>query len=614
MKGYLRVAATLSRQETGHEEHGEDRRIQIVRQAAAEGVQLLVLPKDNTPSTPDGREKAWHTLLADTAAYDTAVCTWTDLQLQGRTVEAAVFFCRGRLLWMMPSAWDARILPPVTALTYAGQHVPFGRDGRIEADSCGLSACRVEELGDLSSPVACAALQGAHVFCCYDPAGKWSPVLLSACAASLRAAFVYVSDRQVAVIESGDILTSGDVRCVADVDTDRLRAGRTGDSIFADVLTALRLDGRTDGRGQPDEPEDAMSARMHRRDRIIKLQLAEPQDERLLRDISPWPFVPAEDVREARCAEIFSMQVSALARRLAQVRPDTVLIGVSGGLDSTLALLVIAGAMDYLGWERSRITGVTMPGFGTTSRTYQNAVGLIKSLGATFREISIREACLQHFSDIGHDPAQHDVTYENAQARERTQILMDLGNRENGLVVGTGDLSELALGWATYNGDHMSMYGVNGDLPKTLIRHIVRWAAGKDADEAVRRCLLDVLDTPVSPELLPADAEGHIAQKTESLVGPYDLHDFFLYYTLRYGYSPEKICFMACHAFSGTFDRPEIVHWMKTFYRRFFTQQFKRSCMPDGPKILSVGLSPRGDWSMPSDAVWSVWREAVERL
>ena len=607
------MAADLSRQETG-DEHGMDRRIQIVRQAAAEGVQLLVLPKDNTPSTPDSREQDWQALLADTAACGTAVCTWTDLQLQGRTIEAAVFFCRGRLLWIMPSVWDARTLPPLAALTYAGQHVPFGRDVRLDADGCGLSACRAEELADLSSPVACAALQGARVFCCYDPAGKWSPAMISACAASLRATFVYVSGRQAAVIESGDILATDEVRCVADADTDRLQAERTGDSFFADVLTAMRLDGRADGRGQPDEPENAATARMHRRDRIVPLQLAEPQDGRLLRDISPWPFVPAEEIREARCAEIFSMQVSALARRLAQVRPDTVLIGVSGGLDSTLALLVIAGAMDYLGWDRSRITGVTMPGFGTTSRTYQNAVGLIKSLGATFREISIREACLQHFSDIGHDPAQHDVTYENAQARERTQILMDLGNRENGLVVGTGDLSELALGWATYNGDHMSMYGVNGNLPKTLIRHIVRWAAGHNAGDEVRRCLLDVLDTPVSPELLPADAEGRIAQKTESLVGPYDLHDFFLYYTLRYGYSPEKICLMACHAFNGTFDRPEIVHWMKTFYRRFFTQQFKRSCMPDGPKILPVGFSPRGDWSMPSDAAWSVWREAVERL
>ena len=294
---------------------------------------------------------------------------------------------------------------------------------------------------------------------------------------------------------------------------------------------------------------------------------------------------------------------------------DTLVIGISGGLDSTLALLVAAKACDFLGLERSHVLGVTMPGFGTTDRTYQNALNLMKALGVSQREISIRDAALQHFKDIGHDPSVHDVTYENTQARERTQILMDLANQTNGLVVGTGDLSELALGWATYNGDHMSMYGVNAGIPKTLIRVLVNWIAHtNEVNQTASAILLDVLDTPISPELLPPDAEGKIDQKTEDLVGPYELHDFFLYQILRFGFSPAKVLFLAEKAFQGAYSRETLLKWLKNFYRRFFIQQFKRSCLPDGPKVGALCLSPRSDWKMPTDASSRIWLDEVDKL
>ena len=293
---------------------------------------------------------------------------------------------------------------------------------------------------------------------------------------------------------------------------------------------------------------------------------------------------------------------------------QTAVVGISGGLDSTLALLVTAMTFDALQIPRDRIIGITMPGFGTTGRTYNNAVSLIRSLGVTLREISIKEACVQHFKDINHDMDNHDVTYENSQARERTQILMDVANQANGLVIGTGDLSELALGWATYNGDHMSMYGVNGSIPKTLVKYLVEWVANHKVDEQSKATLLDIVDTPISPELIPADEQGNIRQKTEDLVGPYELHDFFLYHFLRFGASPAKIYFLAQKAFAGSYDTATIHHWLRTFFRRFFQQQFKRSCLPDGPKVGSITLSPRGDWRMPSDAMATLWLNEIDQL
>lgn len=321
----------------------------------------------------------------------------------------------------------------------------------------------------------------------------------------------------------------------------------------------------------------------------------------LLRSIDSLPFVPAEDRRAYVCEEVFQIQTTALAHRWLHTKTDSLVIGVSGGLDSTLALLVAVLACDKLERDRKNVVAITMPGFGTTGRTYNNALTLMKELGVTMREISIQAAALQHFEDIGHDVSVHDVTYENTQARERTQILMDVANQTNGLVVGTGDLSELALGWATYNGDHMSMYGVNADIPKTLVRSLVQYAAGKFAPN-IATALLDIVSTPVSPELLPANKDGNIAQVTEDIVGPYELHDFFLYYFVRLGFSKAKIQYLAECAFRNTYSPEVIDKWLTTFMRRFFTQQFKRSCLPDGPRVGTVGLSPRGAWSMPSDA------------
>ena len=377
----------------------------------------------------------------------------------------------------------------------------------------------------------------------------------------------------------------------------------------------------------------------------------------LLRHVEPHPFVPGGYGKEMeeRCREIFSIQVTGLASRLSHIGCRSAVIGISGGLDSTLALLVTTMAADRLGWQRDRIIGVTMPGYGTTDRTYRNAMDLMKELGVSVREISIKAACDRHFQDIGHDSSVHDVTYENSQARERTQILMDIANQTGGITIGTGDLSELALGWATYNGDHMSMYGVNSGIPKTLVRHLVRWIAENlFEDRHVRDILTDIIDTPISPELLPADGDGKISQKTEDLVGPYELHDFFLYNFFRFGYSPDKLFFLAKKAFcipaaaspdsdaksaglhqgntdglhpeeetaghapetesAGRYSEAEIKKWLNTFLRRFFNQQFKRSCLPDGPKVGSVTLSPRGDWRMPSDASAALFLNASASL
>ena len=333
------------------------------------------------------------------------------------------------------------------------------------------------------------------------------------------------------------------------------------------------------------------------------------------RKVNPMPFVPRDrDDRHSRCEEIFAIQSLGLAQRLAHTHCRGAVGGISGGLDSALALLVTVRAFDRLGLDRKGIIGVTMPGFGTTGRTYRNAVTLVGESGATLREISIADACRQHFNDIGLPQEDRSVTYENAQARERTQILMDVANMYGGMVVGTGDLSELALGWATYNGDHMSMYGVNGSVPKTLVRHMVEWAAAVEPNEALRHALEDVAATPVSPELLPADESGNIAQKTEDIVGPYELHDFFLYNFVRQGFGPAKILFLAMHAFEGRYDRATVIKWLRIFFRRFFAQQFKRSALPDGPKVGSVSLSPRGDWRMPSDASAAEWLRECDAL
>lgn len=385
---------------------------------------------------------------------------------------------------------------------------------------------------------------------------------------------------------------------VSEIDIERLQQERRANTTF-----------HTCANGSPTVHTVTLSPRQHTEDTLTRL-------------VNPHPFVPTGGALDERCDEIFNIQVAALARRIDHTNARTVVVGISGGLDSTLALLVCVRAMDKLNRPRTDIIGITMPGFGTTGRTHNNALALMTSLGITIREISIRAACELHFRDIGHDIDVHDVTYENVQARERTQVLMDVSNQESGFVVGTGDLSESALGWATYNADHMSHYGVNCSIPKTLVKHLVRWVAQTSVDDSSRATLLDIIDTPISPELLPADADGNIAQKTENLVGPYELHDFFLYHALRHGFSPRKIYALALRAFAGGQDyshrpadaepvgiyTPDAVRrWLETFFRRFFSQQFKRSCIPDGPKVGSVSLSPRGDLRMPSDASSAAW-------
>lgn len=407
------------------------------------------------------------------------------------------------------------------------------------------------------------------------------------------------------IYENGSLIAEGErfslepQMRIAQIDIEKLRSERRTNSTYVNAQRNVKYAIRS-GRYSVHNIE--MLAPFNRRDFVLE------------REIDAHPFIPHEAEMGVTCEEIFNIQLMGLAKRIVHTGAKHLILGISGGLDSTLALLVCVKAFDKLGMNRKDIIGVTMPGFGTTDRTYRNAITLMGSLGVTIREISIADAVEQHFKDIGHDISVHDVTYENAQARERTQILMDLSNELGGIVVGTGDLSELALGWATYNGDHMSMYGVNASVPKTLIQHMVRYVAESGVDEKSRVTLLDIVDTPISPELTPADESGEIRQKTEDLVGPYELHDFFLYYFLRFGFRPKKLFFLACQAFEGVYDESIVQKWLVVFLRRFFSQQFKRSCLPDGPKVGNVSLSPRGDWRMPSDASSAIWLAEAESL
>lgn len=381
---------------------------------------------------------------------------------------------------------------------------------------------------------------------------------------------------------------------LADIDVERLRADRRNSTSFSDNESG-------NDRFRIIRPANTSSCS------DLNFQLP------LLRHIDPHPFVPSDSSRlDEHCREIISIQASGLAQRLRATGCENLVVGLSGGLDSTLAILVAHRAYKSLGLDMKGLHAVTMPGFGTTDRTYNNAIKLIERLGVSGKEISIVPSVTQHFLDIGHDIKVQDVTYENGQARERTQILMDYANEVGGMVLGTGDLSELALGWCTYNADQMSMYGVNASVPKTLVKHLVKWVAATTSDNTLKECLEDIIDTPISPELIPAATDGTIKQKTEDLVGPYELHDFFLYHILRFGFSPEKIEMLAQQAFRGVYDDNTIRQWLKTFFRRFFSQQFKRSCMPDGPKVGSICLSPRGDWRMPSDASSALWIDSLE--
>jgi len=479
----------------------------------------------------------------------------------------------------------------------------------------GFEIC--EDLWVPVPPSSRLALAGAEVIANLsaspDQIGKYGYLrgLISRQSAGCICGYVYASagwgesstdlvfDGKAIIAENGTVLASNprwtpsENVSIADLDIEALRRDRMHMTTFADCA-AREGASEIEVVPAPEGKEYAFSP-----------------EEKLMRRIDPRPFVPADlDDRADRCDEIFNIQAAGLAKRLYAINCKTLVVGISGGLDSTLALLVAVKAFDRLGFPRTGIVGITMPGFGTTSRTHDNAVDLMRELGVTSMEIPIGPAVIQHFKDIGQDPDKHDVTYENSQARERTQILMDVANKLGGIVLGTGDLSELALGWATYNGDHMSMYGVNAGVPKTLVKHLVHHVALEHPEGSeARRLLLDIVDTPISPELLPAAKDGEILQKTEDLVGPYELHDFYLYYMLRYGFTPERMYLLARHAFTPEEYSDETLHkWLGVFMKRFFAQQFKRSCLPDGPKVGSVCLSPRGDWRMPSDASSALWR------
>ena len=568
-------------------------------------------------------------ILNNTRQLDIISILGIPVPLNGMLLNAAVVIQKGKVLGVVPKTYlpnykefyekrwftsASEVMEPMVRL--CGQNVPLNACLLFDTagTTFGIELC--EDLWAPIPPSSALALQGAEIIfnlsADNEGVGKHNYLrsLIAQQSARCIAGYVFSScgfgesttdvvfAGNALIYENGTLLASGkrfsfeEQVVTSEIDVERLRTERRVNTTFASCRA-----------------QTAQGVARH-----VATEYVNARDLQLTRTFDPHPFVPQGPMLDERCEEIFSIQVSGLAQRLTHTHAKSAVVGISGGLDSTLALLVCVQTFDKLGLSRKGIIGVTMPGFGTTDRTHSNAVDLMESLGVTIREVSIKDACLQHFKDIGHNPEVHDVTYENSQARERTQILMDIANQTNGLVIGTGDLSELALGWATYNGDHMSMYGVNASVPKTLVKHLVKWVAENGMGEASRKTLLDIVDTPISPELIPADEDGNIRQITEDLVGPYELHDFFLYYFLRFGFAPSKIYFLAVRTFKGVYDEETVKKWLQTFCRRFFNQQFKRSCLPDGPKVGSVSLSPRGDWRMPSDASSALWLNDVAPL
>lgn len=629
-EGYLRVASCVPQVSVAGCAANVDNIISLAVEADSKGCSVAVFPEMCVTAYTCGDLFHNRQLLDDSArgvarlvnesrhAFSCMIVVGAPVESDTTLYNCAIAIRGGEIIAVVPKTylpnynefyekrwWSAAPTAPVAG--YIGETrvmVDPHRIVSIDGVKIGFEIC--EDLWAPEPPGARAAMAGADVIvnlsASDDLIGKYSYLrsLIVQQSARCLCGYIYASagygesstdlvfDGKAIIAENGRILAvnrrwqSGNQIVMCDIDIAALRHDRMHYGTFSDCAR------RTGGVHY--EVSDAGMSGHH------------PDD--LMREIAAHPFVPPTDEAVAeRCDEILNIQIAGLAKRLDFIRCRSLVVGISGGLDSTLALLVAVGAFDRLGLDRKGITGVTMPGFGTTGRTHGNAVKLMEQLGVTIREISIVPAVEQHFKDIGHDPAVHDVTYENSQARQRTMLLMDIANQTGGIVLGTGDLSELALGWATYNGDHISMYGVNAGVPKTLVRYLVRYYADERVDEATRDTLLDIIDTPVSPELLPADDAGNISQKTEDLVGPYELHDFFLYYTLRYGFTPKRIYMMAKKAFAGEYDDVTIEKWLRIFLRRFYSQQFKRSCLPDGPKVGSVCLSPRGDWRMPSDAV-----------
>lgn len=635
--GFVRVGAAVPLLKVADCIYNVEQIEVLMRKAAEKGVQVVCFPEMGITGYTcgdlfhqklliDQAEETLAGLVTKTQNLSLLTIVGMPVRVKNRLMNTAVAFQNGQILAVVPKTWlpnygefyekrwfSSAIEVLADEVILCGQTVPFGADVLLKnGDVCvGIEIC--EDLWMPVPPSSYQALNGANLLFNLSASNElvakntYRKQLVTQQSTRCIAAYIYAScgfgesTTDVVFAGNADIVENGIILAeserfslenqliIADIDIERLNNDRRRHTGF----TAGNL------------PESPVF-------RVFPFALTTLDEEIIGRNFAQHPFVPTGIELADRCQELFAIQVQGLAKRLVHTDCKKAVIGISGGLDSTLALLVTVKTFDKLGLPRKNISGITMPGFGTTDRTYQNAVKLINNLGVNFREISINKAVLQHFEDIGHDASLHNVTYENAQARERTQILMDVANQVNGLVIGTGDLSELALGWATYNGDHMSMYGVNVGVPKTLVRFMVQWVAENQMDKATASTLADVVATPVSPELLPATEDGKISQKTEDLVGPYELHDFFLYYALRFGFSPKKILWMACRAFIGIYDEGTILKWLKTFYKRFFAQQFKRSCLPDGPKVGSVSLSPRGDWRMPSDASVRLWLKELE--
>jgi len=638
--GFVRVAAAIPPVSVADCRANVEGIIGLMNEAAARGVQLVVFPELSITAYTcgdlfghrlllDEAEHSLQYLLEQTASLPLLSVVGMPVASATRIYNCAVVFSGGKIRGVVPKTYipnynefyEARWFTSgadadFDEITLCGQQVPFGTNllFRFGRATLGVELC--EDLWTPCPPSSYHALQGADIIANLSASdeliGKHDYLLslLKQQSARCRAAYIYASSGfgesstdlvfagNAIVAECGTVVAESErfsfepQLVVTEVDVERLQGERCVTNTFSSASVA----------GKPYHTVDCSDIP------VVPVHYT--------RTVAPHPFVPSHpETLDRRCREILDIQISGLAKRLLHTHARTAVIGISGGLDSTLALLVCVQAFDKLSIPRDRIVGVTMPGFGTTDRTYQNAIGLMQALGVTVREIPIREACIRHYKDINHDIAVHDVTYENSQARERTQILMDIANQTNGMVIGTGDLSELALGWATYNGDHMSMYAVSAGIPKTLVKYLVAWVARHRIEDAARAILLDIVDTPISPELIPADEQGNITQKTEDLVGPYELHDFFLYYMLRFGFRPAKIYYLAMRArFDQPYDAATIKKWLTIFMRRFFNQQFKRSCLPDGPKVGSVAISPRGDWRMPSDASSAMWLRECESL
>ena len=631
--GFVKVAAATPDIRVADVEFNTQNIINAMEEAQKNGAKILVFPElcvtgytcsdlfDHSVLLKASR-KALLEIAENTNDKDMLVFVGAPLEVNGKLYNVAAAMNQGEIIGFTTKTflpnygefYEMRQFTPgpqtVREITFEGKKIPFGPQILFQAEGMEELVVAAEICEDVWSPVPPsiqAALEGATVIvncsASDETIGKdtYRRALISGQSARLISGYIYANAGEG---ESTTDLVFGGHNIIAENGTILKESSRYVNEIIYSEIDLQRITGerRKNTTFQPLDEET-----------LVRVPFTVEETKTFLtRTFPKKPFVPSdEQTRAQRCEEILTIQAMGLKKRLAHTNARTAVVGISGGLDSTLALLVTARAFDMLGRDKKDIIAVTMPCFGTTDRTYQNACEMSKKVGATLIEVPIADAVNVHFRDIGHDPEDHSVTYENCQARERTQVLMDIANKTGGMVIGTGDLSELALGWATYNGDHMSMYGVNASVPKTLVRHLVKYAADDTKDEALKNVLYDVLDTPVSPELLPPK-DGDIAQKTEDLVGPYELHDFFLYFMLRFGYEPSKIFRIACMTFDGEYDKETIFKWLETFCRRFFSQQFKRSCLPDGPKVGTVALSPRGDWRMPSDACVAVWMKDLE--